>query len=204
MGVETVAIVNRTLPDTQVASAMDRFLQVAATELCEIQLWDLSKLLPFAAAERAKREITGFWCVGDDTVEEMLTREGVVGFELSNVHGYIGRHAAEMWTTMLESEFLYQLEPQLILRRLARRFALVMGGAEAIYVPDNGDRLSLARDLVNEGKSFEEVVSFAKLVGPPVPTPPLQGIDFSRQYRDVDPLYFIDDFDDSGIWSGVR
>jgi len=196
MGVETVAIVDCTLPDARKHEALPQFIERASAELREFDQWECS-----VRGIASSGKISGYWCVAGDTVEQVLLRDGGVGFELSvSVHGDLGRCAAEMWTMMRERLFLYEPQCQQLLRRLARQFARVMGASKALYVPDNRTVLSTASAMVTEGKSFAEIVAFANTIAPPLPAPRIEGIDFSLEYPDVDTLYFIDDFNDENTW----
>lgn len=197
MGVETVAVMACNLNDDDKPKILLGFLEAAAAELRD-----------FRDSERARRQravlaykldphapIGGFWALGDEDFFEMYRREGEVGFELHlGVSGNVGRNALDLWTSIRKNQFLSNPSEQKIVRRLACRMAAVVGADKVIYVPDSGDKMSLARDMVGAGRTFDEIVAFVASIAQPLPTPPPEGLDLYALYPDVEDPYFIDDF----------
>src|SRR4051812_32399122 len=103
MGTETLGIMACSLAQDEKPLILQRFLENAALELAQLReveriRWQLAGCEYKLAANLP---VSGWWCLGPDTFNSMLERDGWVAFELQvGFQGCVGAKAFSFWTSI--------------------------------------------------------------------------------------------------------
>jgi hypothetical protein len=118
--------------------------------------------------------------------------------ERSPVHLYLSRSACTVWTMTRWRAFLSNDRTRDSLRRVCYELSILMAPTRriprAIYLPDSAVPGSNALELVEQGRLFEEALSWLREhCGPPPPTIASVDQDLGKGEQ-VSVGYFLDDF----------